>query len=58
MELWNAVADGDKAAAEMIPFWKVIFETLKAQGKSLPKDKDDAPCPPLCRSGASELFTI
>ncbi|XP_017595458.1 PREDICTED: endogenous retrovirus group K member 113 Gag polyprotein-like [Corvus brachyrhynchos] len=46
VELWNAVAEGDKAAAEMIPSWKVIFETLKAREKSLGKDKEDAPCPP------------
>lgn len=46
MELWNAVANGDKNAAQMISSWKIIFEALKAHEKSLAKDNGDALCSP------------
>lgn len=36
---------GDKAAAEMLPSWQVVFEVLKVQEKSHSKDKVDT-CPP------------
>lgn len=46
VELWNAVANGDKNAAQMISSWKIIFEALKAHEKSLAKDNGDALCSP------------
>lgn len=34
IKLWDAVTKGSKAAAEMMPYWRVIFETLKAHETS------------------------
>ncbi|KAF4803481.1 hypothetical protein TURU_015418 [Turdus rufiventris] len=45
VKLWSAVTKGNKAAANVIPSWMVIFETLKAQEKSQAQNKGDAPTP-------------
>ena len=45
VKLWTAVTKGDKAAANMIPSWRVIFETLKAQEKSQAQNKGDTLTP-------------
>lgn len=46
VKLWNCATKGDKEVANILPSWRVIYETMTVQEKSHAKVKENTSCSP------------
>lgn len=50
VKLWDAATSGDEEAQYMLPSWRKIFETIKAQEQNQRGSEEGAQSPPPCPS--------
>ncbi|KAM9590718.1 endogenous retrovirus group K member 5 Gag polyprotein-like [Morphnus guianensis] len=62
VKLWDAATTGNAEAQRMLPWWRGIFETLKAQEKShkdkAEREEDSSAIPPLSSEGQKSIAPL